>query len=90
MNCGTVTVAEVGEYKREIAYHGDTINTASRIQDQCNRLGFDLLISEKFLKVVEIDSWTTSKLEGNVLLKGKQGTVNIYSVTRTEDTLQSK
>ncbi len=88
MNCGTITVAEVGEYKREIAYHGDTINTASRIQNQCNRLGFDLLISEKLLKVVEIDSWTTSVLEGDVLLKGKQGTINIYSVTRIEDTLQ--
>jgi len=31
-------VAEVGEIKTEIAYHGDTINTAARIQEQCNVL----------------------------------------------------
>lgn len=80
MNCGLVTVAEVGEYKREIAYHGDTINTASRIQDQCNRLKVDLLISENLLKLLKFNPWAVFKLEGKVHLKGKYGTVNIYSL----------
>jgi adenylate cyclase len=31
MHSGIVTVTEVGKYKKEIAYHGDTINTAARI-----------------------------------------------------------
>ncbi len=30
VNIGAITVAEVGERKREIAYHGDTINTAGQ------------------------------------------------------------
>lgn len=38
MNAGIVTVAEVAKYKKEIAYHGDTINTAARIQGKCIRL----------------------------------------------------
>jgi len=38
MNAGVVTVAEVGKYKKEIAYHKDTINTAARIQVKCNEL----------------------------------------------------
>ncbi|MDO5979556.1 adenylate/guanylate cyclase domain-containing protein [Flavivirga spongiicola] len=87
MNCGIVTVAEVGEYKREIAYHGDTINTASRIQDQCNRLEVDLLISERLLKLLKITPWAISKLEGKVLLKGKHGTVNIYSLKLNKRTI---
>ena len=44
MNCGHVTVAEVGAIVREIAYHGDIIDTASRIQHQCNKYGKRLLI----------------------------------------------
>ena len=46
LNEGIVTVTEVGRYKKEIAYHGDTINTAARIQKKCNELGYELLISE--------------------------------------------
>ena len=45
MNLGQVTVAEVGVVKREIAFHGDTINTAARIQDKCGELDQRLLIS---------------------------------------------
>ena len=44
-NIGYITVAEVGDFKREIAYHGDTINTASRIQSVCNTYGKSFLIS---------------------------------------------
>ncbi|MEP2024144.1 adenylate/guanylate cyclase domain-containing protein, partial [Reichenbachiella sp.] len=36
LNEGVVTVTEVGKYKKEIAYHGDTINTTARIQEKCN------------------------------------------------------
>ena len=46
MNSGVVTVAEVGEIKREIAFHGDVLNTAARIQAKCNELERRLLISE--------------------------------------------
>jgi len=38
ISLGFVTVAEVGELKTEIAYHGDVLNTASRIQGYCNKL----------------------------------------------------
>lgn len=35
MHMGLITAVEVGQLKREITYHGDTINTAERIQEQC-------------------------------------------------------
>ncbi|MDA8634161.1 adenylate/guanylate cyclase domain-containing protein [Verrucomicrobiales bacterium] len=44
VHVGWVTVAEVGVLKREISYHGDTINTAARIEGCCNDLQRDLLI----------------------------------------------
>ncbi|HKK10716.1 MAG TPA: adenylate/guanylate cyclase domain-containing protein, partial [Bacteroidales bacterium] len=45
MHNGVVTVIEVGDIKREIAYHGDTINTAARIQSVCNKYNRSFLIS---------------------------------------------
>ena len=35
-----------GDIKRDIAYHGDVLNTASRIQHQCNKLNKKLLNSK--------------------------------------------
>ena len=45
VHVGWVTVAEVGVLKREISYHGDTLNTAAPIEGRCNDLQSDLLIS---------------------------------------------
>jgi len=49
-NGGTVTVAEVGNIKREIAYHGDVINTASRIQEVCNKYQKRFLVSRRLVQ----------------------------------------
>lgn len=80
LNIGKITIAEVGQIKTEIAYHGDTINTAARIQDQCNNLGKMLLISEELQKnLVNITDYSSEHV-GDLLLKGKSRKVNIYSV----------
>lgn len=77
---GIVTVAEVGDIKRDIAYHGDVLNTAARIQDKCKVYDKDLLISENFgTKIHELNGFD-KKLIGEVSLKGKKHTVKIYSI----------
>lgn len=80
LNIGKITVAEVGEIKREIAYHGDTINTAARIQGQCNELEKSLLISEDLKDELNKDTKFSSVHVGDILLKGKARKVNIYSI----------
>ena len=82
LNVGEITVAEVGELKKEIAYHGDTINTASRIQDQCNVLGSDLLISENLLNELHLTPPYTFELKGEIQMKGKQTKVKIYAINK--------
>ena len=82
LNIGEVTIAEVGELKREIAYHGDTINTAARLEASCNRLNADLLVSENLLKQLELEPWLKSDLKGEIQLRGKQSTVNIYAIEK--------
>jgi len=80
LNLGKVTLAEVGEIKREIAFHGDTLNTAARIQGKCNDLGKRLLISEFLETQLDHDSDFSRELMGQVALRGKQEEINIYAV----------
>lgn len=80
INMGTVTVAEVGELKKELAYHGDVLNTAKRIQDNCNQYQKKLLISEKVKEKFASEELFDFEFLGNVHLKGKEKTVNIYAV----------
>lgn len=81
MHVGVVTVTEVGKYKKEIAYHGDTVNTAARIQGQCNNLKSELLVSEALKSKLDTDTFHFKPM-GSVPLKGKQGKVAICSVYR--------
>jgi adenylate cyclase len=83
LNIGEIVVAEVGVIKREIAYHGDTINIAARIQGECNTLGKELLISEELHKLLPEGPDTRIKLIGDVLLKGKTNKINICSVEQS-------
>jgi adenylate cyclase len=82
MNAGTVTVAEVGELKKEIAYHGDVLNTASRIQEQCNVHQKPLLISNQLYKKMPRTGFFKIDLIGEMMLKGKLNPVSIYSVEK--------
>ncbi len=79
VNIGIVTVTEVGRYKKEIAYHGDTINTAARIQSKCNELGKGLLVSEKLKNKLDPRIFTFDQI-GSIPLKGKKAQVPIYAV----------
>lgn len=79
LNEGAITATEVGKYKKEIAYHGDTINTAARIQKKCNELNQELLISENLKSKLEHSS-TEFVPMGNIPLKGKANKVEIFAV----------
>lgn len=77
---GVITAVEVGEIKRDIAYHGDTLNTASRIQTKCNEFESNLLISEELEKTINWPERFSRKFLGAVQLKGKELPVNVYSI----------
>jgi adenylate cyclase len=76
---GMVIRTHVGLTRKSIAFHGDTINTASRIQGMCNELKKDLLVSAA-VKDGLSESFAFN-CEGTYLLKGKDCRVNIFSVT---------
>ena len=84
LHVGPTIVTQVGAVKREIAYHGDTLNTAARILSRCNEKGASLLISEPIRKLLfgtlEKSDIYEVRSEGVEILKGKESEVSIYSV----------
>ncbi|MEM7102911.1 MAG: adenylate/guanylate cyclase domain-containing protein [Bacteroidota bacterium] len=82
VHLGKVIVAEVGLIKREIAYHGDVLNTTARIQGKCNEFEQKLLVSEAVLPHMKPDQEIQSLRIGEESLKGKQQKVTIYAVTK--------
>ena len=82
VHLGEVIVAEVGLIKREIAYHGDVLNTTARIQSRCNELRQPLLVSDQLVNYLQPDHKIQIKPLGEELLKGKQTAVTIFGVNR--------
>ncbi|HEY3404372.1 MAG TPA: adenylate/guanylate cyclase domain-containing protein, partial [Ohtaekwangia sp.] len=82
VHCGRVTVAEVGEIKTEIAYHGDVLNTASRIQSLCNRFEKQLLLSESIVALLPEKDQTRTHFVAEAELKGKETPTKIFTIEK--------
>ncbi len=80
MDAGVVTVSEIGDIKREIAYHGDVLNTAARIQEQCSVYSKLLLISDKLNDLVSGENGYFKSEVGNIKLRGKKKEIKLYSI----------
>jgi adenylate cyclase len=83
VNFGFVTIAEVGQMKKELAYHGDAINTAAHIRSVCGKNSRKLLISADLLSLLpDIDKEYDIEYMGVCELKGKKNVVGIFSIDR--------
>ena len=81
LHYGFVMAGEVGVVKRDIAFSGDVLNTAARIQSKCNELGVNILLSKFLLDKLSIPphSFEPKKI-GDLLLRGKHEKVVLYTV----------
>jgi len=88
LHMGKVIAVEIGEIKRDIAYHGDTLNTAARIQSVCNEYNKSFLISEYLLEKIGLNHSFKTEPLGMIQLRGKTTKVGIASVDWSERDLQ--
>ncbi len=87
---GRATVAEVGLLKREIAFHGDTVNSTSRIHDYCNKFQQRLLISRNLYDRIAPDADLAFINIGEHVLKGKYQSMELFGVRRVSDESSTK
>lgn len=77
---GLVSVTEIGSLRKSIAYHGDPINTASRICLKCKELDKNLLVSEEIYRELNVSKNITSEYLGEFNLKGKKNKIGLYNL----------
>ncbi len=79
LHAGKAIVGEIGIIKRDIAYSGDVLNTAARIQSKCNEFGVSLLFSEDILGLFPAAPFSAKFIE-KVMLRGKSNAISLYSL----------
>lgn len=80
MDAGTVTLTEIGDIKREIAFHGDVLNTAARLEKKCNDFGESFIISQHVIDRISSDNKYHFKLLSDLPLRGKTESLKFYAV----------
>lgn len=83
IHCGEVVVSEVGSGQKFLAYHGDTLNTTSRMLAQCRKLEADVLVSSQALKNThhQLIGYDYSLIK-NQVFRGKNLSMDIWKVSR--------
>jgi adenylate cyclase len=80
LHLGEVTITEIGVSKREIVYHGDTMNTTSRLCSSAHKLGKNILISKTLHDRLNKNNDIVFEDLGEHSLKGKDENIHIYGI----------
>lgn len=80
MHIGNAVTNWVGKVKKEIVYHGDLLNTTSRIQCKCNEFHHDFVISETMKNALTADSSIIYTQQGEIILRGKANPMKLFTV----------
>ncbi len=86
LHAGKVIAGEVGQEKIEIVFHGDTVNTAARIQDACVEMRERILLSEELLFLFPVRSLKSfpTRFKGIISLKGRMSKISLYTISEAE------
>jgi adenylate cyclase len=80
VHVGAATVGEIGVVKKDIVYSGDVLNTTSRIQEECNRYGVNLLASSELLRRLALEPGYQAVPLGEIHLRGKSEALGLSEV----------
>lgn len=80
LHAGEVVTGEIGGSRRAIVFHGDVMNTASRIENATRTLGHRYLVSEDALLRLEDAGRYHPEDLGLQQLRGREALVRVYSV----------
>jgi adenylate cyclase len=85
LHVGPVVTGEIGTIKHEIAYLGDTLNVAARIEEACKQLQHQCLASADVVSAVDLPRGIAGKSLGAIELRGVAEPVELFAMTRGAD-----
>ena len=77
-----MVAGEMGDTRKEIAFLGDVINTAARIENECNPHRRRFLISADLFQKLNPGTEYRYDEMGTMNLRGKETRINLYSIER--------
>lgn len=83
LHAGPVITGEIGDYKREITFVGDTMNTTARIEQMTKAYKEEILASGDYLNSAAIAADPEIVALGDVVLQGKNKPVSLFAVRGT-------
>lgn len=80
IHIGIITETEVGTLKRDIVFHGDLLNTTSRMIGQCHNYQQELILSKRLVVQMELENKYRIKTLGEIILPGKKDEIHLIGV----------
>ena len=81
LHCGPVVIGELGTIKMEIAFLGDTMNTAARLQQACRDTGQRVLASAALAELLTaLPPGVAMHSIGRLSLRGKESDTEVYAL----------
>lgn len=81
LHAGQVVTGEIGGSRRAIVFHGDVMNTTSRIENATRTLGRNFLVSADALARIEGAGNYSLEDLGPQQLRGREALVRVYAVS---------
>lgn len=85
LHLGPVVAGEVGTIKHEIAFLGDTLNAAARIQQAGKELQRQFLASADIVSALALENDIAAESLGPIELRGIEDSVELYALIRVFD-----
>ena len=80
LHAGRLVRAEMGDVKSEIVFHGDVMNTTSRILHQCDQSDQEILISSRLKEMITLPQIYSIASCGCIKLKGKEKEMELFAI----------
>ncbi|HLZ01553.1 MAG TPA: adenylate/guanylate cyclase domain-containing protein [Bradyrhizobium sp.] len=82
IHAGPVVISECGDSRRQIAYFGDTVNVAARLQAHCKEAGRPLLVSGELFRLLPKGNDLVVDPLGPTRLRGRAAPIEIFALAR--------
>ena len=79
---GEIVAGEIGDVRREIAYVGDTLNSAARLLDAAKELKRDILASEDLLGQTALPDGVTAEKLPTLSVRGRAQPLGVSALAR--------
>ena len=83
IHCGRIVAGEIGDWRKQIVFVGDVINTASRAQAEAKARDMDLVVSGSLLAQTELPPGIEARSLGVIRPKGKEQAIEFFEVVRS-------